>query len=54
MNKGSIAIFVARASSLWGDRAFSPVIRGEATGKMPVGPTAKIPVLQGVPPAAKS
>ena len=54
MSNVSIAIFVARASSLWGDRASCPVIRVEPTGKMPVGPTAKMAVPRRVPPAARS
>ena len=36
MSNVSTAIFVARASSLWGDRASCPVIRVETTGKMAV------------------
>jgi hypothetical protein len=36
MSNVSIGIFVARASSLWSDRASCPVIRVETTGKMAV------------------
>jgi hypothetical protein len=38
-------LVVAQASSLWGDRASCPVITIKTTGKMPVGPTARMAVL---------
>ena len=45
MTKTPTANLVAQASSLWGDWASCPVIATRITGKMPVGPTAKMAVL---------
>jgi hypothetical protein len=38
-------LLVAQASSPWGDQASCPVIATETTGKVSVGPTAKMAVL---------